>query len=529
MQWSSLNPNLQSSYAREIVATHEWTKLEEGDTIPAGLHIRMDLSTGEKWVKLIDNDKDKEKGEVISIVGEEGIFSAEVKEDGSVALIKNEDYAPLDDEETSQSEIVDAKPKYDFMMMHRTLSKLDLEERERMGLPDLPPHNASPEMKAQFEKQMEEIWTSRQKELAELEVADLPKILKQRIYSIQSYIQDGVISASDLYDEENETKVDQDEEEKEALGDIEGVLNDLEYQLSDLDNARDFHTLEGWQLLVSLLSDTAHSQALKNIRNSYANDTEIGVQTITDIETDYKQNVQAAAAWAIGTAVKNTHEFFPWAIQDISKLTFVSLPKTDRVSALDLLIYQFQKTFSTSVNSKTTIKLWQKIVYALGSLLRLNVYAQQHFLAIDGPEILGSILQNILEQPNPSKKMITLASKIVFLGSDIVTEARIDSHPTEDNNEFSSLIIDAFSTTKWCDSSPTLLNFYAQEENISSQENVMNIIENMAPVCRSIWDVDFPSLVENILLKWRSMEIDDEWKKEMVDLGERVKVSLEKS
>ena len=56
---TSCNPWKSSchiSNAAEIVATKEWQLLKEGDTIPAGLQIKMDLSTGEKWVKLIEKN-----------------------------------------------------------------------------------------------------------------------------------------------------------------------------------------------------------------------------------------------------------------------------------------------------------------------------------------------------------------------------------------------------------------------------------------------------------------------------------------
>merc|ERR1719253_57448 len=43
--------------AKEIAATNEWQLLSENDTIPAGLHVRMDLSTGEKWAKIPEDEE----------------------------------------------------------------------------------------------------------------------------------------------------------------------------------------------------------------------------------------------------------------------------------------------------------------------------------------------------------------------------------------------------------------------------------------------------------------------------------------
>ncbi|EJK72227.1 hypothetical protein THAOC_06257 [Thalassiosira oceanica] len=47
---------MQPVHAKEIVATTEWQVLADGDTIPAGLHVRIDLSTGEKLVKIPTDD-----------------------------------------------------------------------------------------------------------------------------------------------------------------------------------------------------------------------------------------------------------------------------------------------------------------------------------------------------------------------------------------------------------------------------------------------------------------------------------------
>lgn len=37
----------------EFIATHEWQDVRDGQAIPAGLHIRMNLSTGKKEAKLL--------------------------------------------------------------------------------------------------------------------------------------------------------------------------------------------------------------------------------------------------------------------------------------------------------------------------------------------------------------------------------------------------------------------------------------------------------------------------------------------
>jgi hypothetical protein len=48
------------AHAKEIVATNEWQLLTENDTLPAGLHVRIDLTTGQKWAKNIDDSTAEE-------------------------------------------------------------------------------------------------------------------------------------------------------------------------------------------------------------------------------------------------------------------------------------------------------------------------------------------------------------------------------------------------------------------------------------------------------------------------------------
>ena len=60
-------------FAKEIVATSQWQRIKEGDTLPAGLHIKVDLSTGEKWARLVDSGNDfMSSVEVSGEVGKSG-------------------------------------------------------------------------------------------------------------------------------------------------------------------------------------------------------------------------------------------------------------------------------------------------------------------------------------------------------------------------------------------------------------------------------------------------------------------------
>ena len=158
------------------------------------------------------------------------------------------------------------------------------------------------------------------------------------------------------------------------------VLQDLEYQLADLDMTRDFHTLGGWPLLTALLCDFVHPNITTN-----------GNSTSTDGLQELIHRIQMHAAWALGTAVKNTGEFWSYVLEPVTIVdrttpatssSATSATTTSITTALDLVLQQFRTTlglFSNTVTDAEQQKLF-KIIYCLGSFLRGNQPAQLHFV-----------------------------------------------------------------------------------------------------------------------------------------------------
>jgi hypothetical protein len=115
---------------KELVLTNEWTIVGENETLPAGAHIRMDMTTGEKMAKLLEKEDPEE-----SLV--------QITADGTAAALQivpdTTGDTKTDEMDSFEQKIRDAKERYDYDMMYRTLSKLPADEQERMGLPELPP------------------------------------------------------------------------------------------------------------------------------------------------------------------------------------------------------------------------------------------------------------------------------------------------------------------------------------------------------------------------------------------------------
>jgi nucleotide exchange factor SIL1 len=459
--------------AKELLLTNEWQTVGENETLPAGAHIRMDMTTGEKTAKLLDEND----------VDDPSSLAVQVEPDGSATQIET---PPPPAEKKKVKVTYVSQETYDYDMMYRTLSKLPPDEQVRMGLPELPPGTGdnSPltlKEREMFQTKMKQIWEARQQELKTLQdesQMDMPELLKDRIVRLQAYLDDPYTHLMQLRDLGDDDIV---EREEGIVTDIESVLIDLEYHLADLDMTRDFHTLGGWPLLVSLVHDSVHHQTTKNNQTTTTTEEE---------ETDdLVQRVQRHAAWAIGTAVKNTEEFYPYAVE---KMVVDGKPTTP----LALLVDQIH----TNPDKKTR----QKVIYALGSLLRANRMAQRYFLKIDGPPTLSRALQEILGGSSGSD--IGLAKRILALTGDIVSD--IVLHDDHHQN-----IIDAFSTADFCQSTLDSLEYKALKET------AVRAMQSLVTFCN--WDNEVAVVAAMVKVKrsWQGEpDIDPQIRRELLDL-----------
>merc|ERR1712119_187761 len=79
--------------SKEVELTNEWYLLKENETVPHGVHVKMDMTTGEKWVKLADQSQQNSndnKGGMILAKKEENVNDKIVKSvleaDGSLSI-----------------------------------------------------------------------------------------------------------------------------------------------------------------------------------------------------------------------------------------------------------------------------------------------------------------------------------------------------------------------------------------------------------------------------------------------------------
>ena len=515
----------ENVHGRELELTKEWQVVGANDTVPAGAHIRMDMTTGEKMAKLVDdnddNDGDGNNDGTNSRAGS-GMDAVAIDADGGVRAVSTAAVAvdPVSSSGTNSEngndtgsdgddgESPNSDPDYDYDMMHRTLSHLPPDEQQRMGgLPELPGSSGkivSTEERAVFEERMKEIWEQRQTELAAIQddlLADLPAVLKDRIGWIRGYLENPfdelvkltTVSESSRNSDDDNNDGDNDDGQMSIVGDINAALLDLEYQLTDVDMARDFHTLGGWPLLVSLLHHSAHA-----VNGTKTDAMERAVQTI-----------QTNAAWVIGTIVKNTGEFYPFATEPIQVAEMGGALETN---AVELLLHQYRAGDATETPwSRQLQQKRQKVLYGLGSLLRGNRAAQRSFLVMQGPTILvGQLQERCQSQPKIAKKVLALVSDLV---SDSLT-----IH--EQDPSIGEAVLEAFSDAVVCQEIVTCL----QNGDGSLMETALRTLASVATHCRDNHEGEaFVEPTVRALQEakdwWRMSGKDPEVIRELVDLA----------
>ena len=489
----------------------------------------MDLSTGERWARLVQDEDDTDRQGVV--------VDAALDNTGALTITNG----PTEEDEVGEN-IADIKPSRDYDMMHRVMSNLPPEELERFGgLPALPvpkqTHDKeavlsiSSEERAEFEARMEELWMLRQEELRKFQednLADIPSLLKDRIGVLKEYLGNPLSGRKKVLrkrekqiDEIDRSTGEDAQEDAVVADDIIECLKDLEYQLSDIDHARDFHTLGGWPYLVALLHEQVHLLCNEE----------------SDVDRSLMYEIQSLASMTIGTAVGNLGEFFSWALEDVSS-TIRGILK-DQSKQLDTEAYQradcnetHQLSFDGPVSavfslldsfrldvSRRSTPTYQKVetlvqndvrnslrtfklraVYALGSLLRGNTSAQQYFVIKDGPNALVHYTLGILSSVNGengvSKLDYKLASKVLALGEDVVMNVLLQeddyAQHKDDGSSISvspNRIVAAFTTEPWCDlslrmlSPPIKLVGESQARNI--KERALSAIRALGPACKA--------------------------------------------
>ncbi|RDD45551.1 Nucleotide exchange factor SIL1 [Trichoplax sp. H2] len=306
--------------------TSEWQTVYEGQAIPAGLHVRMNLATGKKEAKLMEDGTNKEKEKTTGPNFQNGIpyTKKELKQ-----LLQN---MPKDNKAGETFVISD-------------------EDRERV--------------KTSY-KSIEEIKD------------DLGK-LHASIKTDAQVLQSNIDTLKDKSTNKDDRMT---------------ALESIEYLVHQIDNAKDFHTMKGYQLILHDLNGT-------------------------DV------NIKSIAFQIIGAAVQSN--------LDVQRIM------------LDLGILPI---IFNGIDAKEEFIIRRRSLYALSSLLRNFPPAQMEFLRRGGMTVLTKIF---LEGGTE-----VLRIKALTLISDLLKENHTN-YQAEDNISITGRILDELIERKWCKFMPILL------------------------------------------------------------------------
>jgi hypothetical protein len=188
--------------------------------------------------------------------------------------------------------------------------------------------------------------------------------------------------------------------------------------------------------------------------------------------------------------------------------------KSTKTTALQLLVDQLSQTYTLDDGASAVVrKKRQKIVYAMGGLLRGNRVGQLFFLNIDGPSQLSLELKALLDASGTSD--MSLAKRILALTGDIVSDVVL-----HDDQGDHKTIINAFSNDAYCQSCLATLNNSKEASNRSLKETAVRTLQVLAPFCKD-WDKETAALsVVKVKQAWQvEPDMDHEVRRELLDLA----------
>lgn len=346
--------------------TADWQAIKPGQGIPRGLHVRMNLQSGVKEAKLMDGDDGKK-----------------YQSNGNT----KQKFIEIDKNIISKQRLKEALK--DFRDKFHNES---------------PTQDSSEELGSRLEASQK--FRSLDEIQKELEGADL--FVKKDIEVIMEFV--AVLNSS-----------------SSNLSEKEYALNELEYYVHQIDNARDLHSIGGLALVIKLMNSTEPSLASR-------------------------------ASYVLGSAAQSNPQVQQAAL---------------KLEALPLLLRLLSKQKPMAVRKKA--------LYALSSLIRLFPIGQKEFLKFSGLDIF----QKLFEEPSSEPLLV----KAITLMTDILTEQiehvrdRLEKQGQDVSGEISGRVplLKKMVEKGWCRLVPGLLH---TTEN-DTKEKVLQALHVMATGCKS--------------------------------------------
>ena len=330
----------------EFVATHEWQVVLPGQPIPAGLHVRMDVTTGVKTAKLIPEEELNDAGKKLN---------AQRALDKEMALVLQE-CDPISDASCDVAPVETSGP---------TLKVLP----EPGG--EAPLDSVSPQSEAA-------LMAARQERM---------RLLKEHFY-----LKEDVEQMKQLLN----VCID-------PASSVEQVVQALEYleeYLHQIDNANDWSHIGGLDVSLTFLQQS-HEPLTESVPvaspSSNETDTATGAASTAppapvDLQLQRLYNLQAHAAWVLGTASQNNPRVQDvcrrdGAVQILTNL-YARTVAEEKAAAAAPTPSSDSPSISLFQLRSSRLKLLSKLLYALSALLRNSARNQAIFHALNGEDLL---------------------------------------------------------------------------------------------------------------------------------------------
>jgi len=111
-----------------FVPTNEWQEIKPGQAIPRGLHVRMDMQTGKKEARLMQDEETKEQREQRILESIKNIKD-DMKDSPKVQGTGKTKWRSMDEIKQEMKDI-DLKVTEDYLSMKELLEGLDQEKEE---------------------------------------------------------------------------------------------------------------------------------------------------------------------------------------------------------------------------------------------------------------------------------------------------------------------------------------------------------------------------------------------------------------
>ena len=325
-----------SSSLPDFIPTSEWAEVAEGQAIPPGLWVRMDLSSGKKMARLLPEEEKND---------------AARKLDASRAAAANE--LALVPEESESAPAESGGP---------LIRELPL------------PGEGTVPLDESSDASLDTLMSARAARLA---------LLKSHFY-----LKEDVEMMKQLL----ALCIDVNSSPEQVMD----ALESLEEYLHQIDNARDWAKIGGMDVSLTLLQQSVDAQqqegaavasAAPVVSDADSNNTASGSSAVPaplDLQRYRLMNLQAHAAWVLGTAAQNNLDVQEaarkeGAVSIVAELFRNTMAEQDRERSSASAQSEDTTAVSLFQLRASRLKLLSKLLYALSALLRNNARTQSIF------------------------------------------------------------------------------------------------------------------------------------------------------